>query len=144
LLQVVKDVPLGYDFTLYSYGPFDSQVLTDLNTAESVGVLSSELEYYPSGYGYLISPSGSSTAARSVAADFIKRYKASITWVIENFSGRTASELELITTMVYVRRNHGALTKFELVRTVKEIKPHFSEIEIERKRTQLVEMGLLT
>ncbi len=33
LLQTVKNVPLGYNFTLYSYGPFDSSVLGDLSYA---------------------------------------------------------------------------------------------------------------
>ena len=32
-LQESKGVPLGYHFSLYSYGPFDSDVLSDLGTA---------------------------------------------------------------------------------------------------------------
>ena len=44
LLQTVRQVPLGYRFTLYSYGPFDSDVLSDLGTAVQ----------YLGGYGYRI------------------------------------------------------------------------------------------
>ena len=48
-LQTLKGVPLGYRFTLYSYGPFDSDVLSDLGTAESRKAVSSERKhsYFP-------------------------------------------------------------------------------------------------
>ena len=36
-LQTMRSVPLGYHFTLYSYGPFDPDVLADLNSAEALG-----------------------------------------------------------------------------------------------------------
>lgn len=133
LLQVVKGVPLGYDFSLYSYGPFDAQVLADLNTAVSVGVLSSELEYYPSGYGYLIGPSGSSKEARTIAAQFLGKYTESISWVAHNFASRSASELELISTIVFVWRDSGKVAKAELVKLVKSVKPHFSDQEIDKQ-----------
>ena len=32
-LQELNGVPLGYDFRLFNYGPFDSEVLSDLSTA---------------------------------------------------------------------------------------------------------------
>src|SRR5579863_9410428 len=53
-LQVLRKVPLGYRFTLYSYGPFDSDVLADVETAESLGVLESSVVGYSGGYGYQI------------------------------------------------------------------------------------------
>ena len=43
LLQTLGDVPLGYHFTLYSYGPFDSDVLADLASAEVLGGVSSRV-----------------------------------------------------------------------------------------------------
>jgi hypothetical protein len=45
-LQTVRQVPLGYRFTLYSYGPFDADVLSDLGTAENLqGVKASVVQY---------------------------------------------------------------------------------------------------
>ena len=49
LLQVVRGVPLGYHFTLYSYGPFDSGVLSDLSTAETLKAVESSVVYYGGG-----------------------------------------------------------------------------------------------
>ena len=37
LFQELYGVSLGYDFRLYTYGPFDSDVLHDLGSAESLG-----------------------------------------------------------------------------------------------------------
>src|SRR5260221_14706410 len=54
LLQVVRWVPLGYHFTLYSYGPFDSSVLSDLGTAEALKAVESSVTFYSGGYGYQI------------------------------------------------------------------------------------------
>ena len=34
--QTVKEVPLGYNFRLYTYGPYDGDVLTDLSQAEAM------------------------------------------------------------------------------------------------------------
>jgi hypothetical protein len=55
-LQERMGVPLNYQFSLYSYGPFDSDVLADISTAERLNVLRSSVEYYPSGTGYLYEP----------------------------------------------------------------------------------------
>src|SRR5437867_1104734 len=54
-LQEVRRVPLGYRFSLYIYGPFDSNVLSDLGTAESLKAVVSNIVYYSGGYGYEIS-----------------------------------------------------------------------------------------
>ena len=40
-LQTLRAVPLGYNFSMYSYGPFDSDVLADLSTAEAMNLVSS-------------------------------------------------------------------------------------------------------
>jgi hypothetical protein len=37
-LQALRGVPLGYNFSLYSYGPFDAAVLSDLGDAEALGL----------------------------------------------------------------------------------------------------------
>src|ERR1035438_3845304 len=51
-LQESRGVPLDYQFSLYSYGPFDSDVLSDISWAERLNVLKSTTVYYPSGIGY--------------------------------------------------------------------------------------------
>jgi len=47
-LQESRGLPLGYQFSLYSYGPFDSDVLSDISSAERMSLLKSNTVDYPS------------------------------------------------------------------------------------------------
>src|SRR5438093_10440773 len=55
-LQVLKNVPLGYDFRLYTYGPFDSDVLDDLGYARVFGAVKERTIIQSNGYRYEIKP----------------------------------------------------------------------------------------
>src|SRR5260370_17128296 len=106
LLQTVRGVPLGYNFTLYSYGPFDSDLLSDLNSAQMLAVVESKVEFYSGGYGYHITkgPAADEFLARSSNANFLSEYADSINWVLKEFGSMSAADLELIGTIVFVDR----------------------------------------
>src|ERR1039458_986656 len=70
-LQILRNVPLGYRFTLYAYGPFDSSVLSDLSTAASLRAVNSSVEIYPGGYGYKIRPGDRSDAVLQTGSSFV-------------------------------------------------------------------------
>src|SRR5713226_8389467 len=55
-LQVLKKVPLGYDFRLHTFGPFDSDVLDDLAYAEVFGAVKDKVITQSQGYRYEIKP----------------------------------------------------------------------------------------
>jgi uncharacterized protein YwgA len=55
-LQEIEDVPVRYDFRLFNYGPFDSEVLSDLSAACSRDVLNEETVKIDRGYRYEITP----------------------------------------------------------------------------------------
>src|SRR5919106_2296865 len=55
LLKAVKRVPLNYNFRLYAYGPYDSQVLEDVAYAELLGAIRSNVQMYSKGYQYQFS-----------------------------------------------------------------------------------------
>ncbi len=135
-LQVLGRVPLGYNFTLYSYGPFDSEVLSDLNSAESIGAVVAPAVSYPNGsYGYEIREGKLGQQFRDNPA--ITEYKSAIDWVLEKFGNYVSPDLELLSTIVYVDREAGkrkeALVTSDLVQRVRDVKPRFAESEIEEK-----------
>src|SRR5690242_7276252 len=70
-LQESRGVPLGYQFSLYSYGPFDSDVLADISSAERLGVLKSTVISYHSGMGYLYSQGPDQKSVNDLARDFL-------------------------------------------------------------------------
>jgi len=147
LLQTVKGVPLGYHFTLYSYGPFDSSVLSDLSTAETLRAVQSSLTYYPGGYGYQIKKGECGDSALNAGQNFLSQHKDSIEWVLQEFGSHGSADLELESTIVYVDREAAKKSETlpieHLALRVRDVKPHFPEDYIRGKASELLSKNLL-
>jgi len=145
-LAAVRDVPLGYRFTLYSYGPFDSAVLQDVDLASNLGALMSRPVSYATGIGYSIQPANGSDEVESLAKDFLDEHEGDIDWVIEEFGKLNATELELASTIVYIDRESasGQINSDELARRVHDVKPHFAIDRILGRIENLKAKNLLT
>jgi hypothetical protein len=148
LLQVLRDVPLGYDFRLYTYGPFDSGLLGDLEYAQALKAVEARTVQYSGGYSYEIRPGPSAAAVKGQVSDWLAQHQPAIDWVIREFGGCTASELELLSTIVYADRELSRKsqngTADELAHRVREVKPHFTEGHVLEKTKSLFGKGLLT
>jgi uncharacterized protein len=146
-LQVVCGVPLGYRFSLYSYGPFDSDVLSDLDITESMAGVKSSVVYYPGGYGYRIEPGDRADRMKQLGETFIGAHRKQLQWVVDQFRGWDAANLELASTLVYsdreAFRKGEALTISELSRRVRDLKPRFGIQQIEGFGELLRDQGLL-
>jgi hypothetical protein len=146
-LQTLRNVPLGYRFTLYSYGPFDVNVLSDISSAETFEGIVSKTVLYPGGYGYAISPASKSRTVKASASEFIKRYSPDISWAIEQFGGFGSADLELLSTIVYVDRESARAKAKQsadtLAEKVREIKPRFEKSYVARKVANLEGQHLL-
>jgi len=146
-LQTLRRVPLGYKFSLYSYGPFDSDVLSDLDRAETMGVVSTEPVVFSGGYGYRIRAGKKVSTVGPGALKFVKDSKQDVRWILEKFGGFSAAELELTSTIIYVDRESlrggekNSLAR--LAKSVNEIKPHFDTNKILEYATTLQKDGLL-
>jgi uncharacterized protein YwgA len=143
-LTTLRNVPLGYRFTLYSYGPFDSAVLQDVDVASNLGALKSFHRFYPSGSGYSIQPGPSSEEIETLADEFLASHNEDIQWVMEEFGRMTANDLELFSTVVYVDRESNAdINEEELAKRVRDVKPHFTSERILSSIRVLESKGLL-
>jgi hypothetical protein len=146
-LQALRNVPLGYRFTLYSYGPFDQSVLSDLSSAEVLGGIESKTVLYAGGYGYEISPAARRRSVRGLASDFLKRYGPDLDWVVQQFGSFGSADLEILSTIVYVDREsaHAKVrqTPDDLAERVHEVKPHFTKPYVRKKVADLQDMKLL-
>jgi hypothetical protein len=146
-LQTLRNVPLGYRFTLYSYGPFDSDVLSDLSDAESLGVVESEPVLYLGGYGYKIKSSTKSNWIKKRVSPFLKEHRTDIKWVSKTFGSLKSAELELVSTIIYVDREAAQkrekVSLAELSNRVHEVKPHFNKIRIQTFAQDLAGRKLL-
>lgn len=146
-LQVLRGVPLGYHFSLYSYGPFDAEVLDDLEYAQSLDAVNITLEFHPGGYGYRTQPGKASEEFKEKARGFLTAHQEDIDWVLREFGGLTAAQLELASTMVLVdreaERSGETLSLEELVHQVQEVKPRFTDAHVRVQAESLREKGLL-
>ena len=124
-----KDVPLGYNFSLYTYGPFDVSVLDDLAYAETLEAVKVQTISYPNSYGYDIRPGSGAREIKSKATEFLAAHRHSIRWVIDEFKDLNAAQLELASTMVYADREAErageSLSLKDLTQRVLAVKPRF-------------------
>ncbi len=131
LLQTVRRVPLGYQFKLYNYGPYDAAVLSDLSQASMFDATESETVYYPSGYGYEYSPGENYEELCQKDKVELAEFDDDIDWVLKEYGDWSASQLELLSTVVFaereMQRKQKSAPKTDLCQRVKGIKPHFDE-----------------
>ena len=147
-LQALRGVPLGYDFSLYSYGPFDAAVLSDLGDAETLGLVKEDVVRYPVGYGYRIKSAVSGEELRQFGGRLLQKHKQDADWVIAEFGHLNAAELELESTIVYTdreayRSDEKNLSISQLAGRVRDVKPHFSVEQIVHHAESLKSKGLL-
>src|SRR5262245_15587676 len=93
-LQELKGVPLEYDFRLFTYGPFDSEVLSDLATAVNLGTVVERTVIYPRGYGYEITPGSNAGRLCGDLEVIDPNLAAAVDQVVQDFGQFGAAELE--------------------------------------------------
>lgn len=147
-LQTVRGVPLGYNFRLYTYGPFDADVLSDLSLSERLSAVESDLSQFPGGYRYELRGGGAAERTIEGGRDFISLYDKDIEWVVQVFAGRSAIDLESASTLVFIDRsiaeNGRNVSLRELAQKVHEVKPHLDWRMIEKEARNLKQHALLT
>jgi hypothetical protein len=82
-----------------------------------------------------------------MAAEELGKFRDHVRWALEEFGQKSASDLELITTIIYAdreaARQHQRFAFQELVRKVREVKPRFTEDYIAQHSKELAKKGLL-
>ena len=128
LLQVIYGVKCGYDFELYTYGPFTSQVLQDLDQAQSLGGVNVTLVPTDPG-GYQIEPGKNAEPVTNMGAGFLAEHEDKLDGLISEYGTYSAKELELRATVVFVSRDMdrdgNEVTADALTEMVHDIKLHF-------------------
>lgn len=132
--------PLQYEFRIYHYGPFCSELAEDIDRLNTLGVLSVKPD--SEGYGYHIS---TGQYYESMMKDSNQRgdqeLSGKIDTVIDKFSGFNPSEIELLATIHFVKQisqdNNEQTDKGSIVNTVHKLKPKFSAEEISSEYDEL-------
>ena len=146
-LQELKGAPLGYDFRLFTYGPFDSEVLSDLATACNLGTMVEKTVIYPRGYGYEITPGPNAAIHSQDLEQSDPKLASLIDEVVLEFGSLGAAELELRSTILFVDREFASIDQPTLlesiVERVRQIKPHFDDSTIRMRAVEINQKGYL-
>lgn len=143
LLQTVKKVPLGYHFEIYTYGPYSSTIMDEIDYARQCGYISVESLTYPTGqFGYQINciDDGKSIVSKS---SLISTYSKEINEIMSEFGDKKASDLELLSTIVFVTTVYKLSVQKEITDLVKKIKPKFEINYIDEKYKYLKEKAYI-
>lgn len=129
LLQEAKEVPCGYDYTFYNYGPYAPELSRDLEYTDFLGVISLvSRDDTPTGYAIL--PGEKYDEIRQRGQDFLDQYATEVEEVISSFGMYSAKDLELRATIYYCYRfatdKEQLLSKEEIISQVQKLKPRFS------------------
>jgi uncharacterized protein YwgA len=128
ILQNIYGLDIGYDFEMYTYGPYCSELHNNLDLVEHWGSVSVESS---SDHGYIIRP-GNDNALIEKTTNYYQQAEAvrAIESLIKDFGSFSARDLELRATIIYVDREYEykktELTNDLLCKTVSAIKPKFS------------------
>jgi hypothetical protein len=84
----------------------------------------------------------------SRAEELVSRHQDAIDWVVKEFGSKSALDLEMASTLVYVDRSAadegGLISLGDLVRKVRNIKPHLDMRRIEQEANSLRERELIS
>ena len=146
LLQKIFKVPFGYDYSIYTYGPYASTVMEDIDYANSIEIIDVRRQIYDNGIsGYHITPSKKAEYILEKEAETVHRYKPVIGEMLSLFKKKSAKDLELLTTIIYIYANYTAngWQVEEVPQNVHEIKPHFELEMITKECNELNSLGIL-
>jgi uncharacterized protein YwgA len=145
LLSELEDVSLDYKFHFYNYGPFSNALASDIGYLGEIGML--KVRFNSSDGAFHIEPGSEIDDLIARGKQFLEQRKDRVEKVTEKFGTKTAAELELLTTIVYVAKRDAKYAKGDesrLLSVTKALKPKFSEAEIEKAAALLRKEGYLT
>lgn len=123
LLQELLDVPLGFAFVLYKYGPYSFGLTDELTALRADGVLS--LRVVDERYGPRYDPGDNAAVVRSKFPKTIRRYRPQIDFLAAKVGNKDVADLERFATAFYIRRQFGgSLPVKKRAQKLAELKPH--------------------
>ncbi|MCL4424003.1 MAG: hypothetical protein M1299_07615 [Firmicutes bacterium] len=125
LLIYGKNVPLGYKFKLYYYGPYCAEIWGDLNTIKDYGLIS--IQPKPDGFGYDIAPGNKTWPSLK---EFASAIAPKIDELLDLLGGQHVRMLEVLATTHYVytdwKKRDFEPSPDSVAESVVALKPHLT------------------
>ena len=118
MYMLTREGVIDFNYSMYHYGPYSSQVSSEINFAENIGAV--EIDWI-SDKGYFIKPKSDELEGVLSEDD-----KQAIDRVIDKYGRFNAIEISIIATALFVEDNFEVNDTEELVRVVTSLKPQYS------------------
>jgi uncharacterized protein YwgA len=122
-LQELLNVPLGFRYVLYWYGPFSFDLRDELTGLRGDGLLSLHPQW-PYGARYL--PTKQAENVQALYAKTLHEYADRIEFVADSLGNKAVKELERLATGYYITRKIEDGSAEERAEELVKIKPHIS------------------
>lgn len=140
-LQEVLNVPLGYDFVLYKYGPYSFDLHKELNSMRADNQIALEAQPFPYGPKMLVTEDGSDLMKRFPRTR--RQFSNQLEFITNRLADKTAGELEELATGLMVLTEHPKEIDTKLSERLRDLKPHVrpetAENRIREVRTLVAE-----
>ena len=140
LIQALAGVDTGYRFSFYTYGPYSASLAGDLDVVANSG--GAKIQYNRADNWYLIEPNERTDRMIEKGKEYISKNQTDIDRVLGAFGDRMAKDLELISTIAYLRQ-HAQPENFQdeekLVKHVRDLKPKYSNMQVRQAITEVKE-----
>jgi uncharacterized protein len=131
LIEDAGKVQTGYDFSIYTYGPFSRTLASEIDflaTKKAIDVV------FVGQFGtYEISPGENANEVIELGNDYIQKNKHKIDHILSKLKGKGASELELYSTLVFLMAHVESLTSDDkIVEKLLSLKPKYAKSFVEK------------
>lgn len=164
LLKKIYSVPVGYDFKLFTYGPYSVELTADLDYLFSSGILEIVYKKEGSSTTSLIRPGKNCNAVIKRSLKYLHDNEDKIGKAVNLFGEKDALKLEAEATIIYLiekenscllkNENSGdkisedktdekkSIKEKELIEKIQAVKPYLSSKEIITELNDLKKMKL--
>ncbi len=121
--QHLFDVPMGYEFVLYKYGPYSFELKDDITGFLADSIF--EVESMPAPYGPKLNYTKSAKNLQNSFKRTLNKYREKLDFVAKQLGDKGVAELEKIGTALFVTLQNGKESPVESrAREITKIKPH--------------------
>ena len=124
-LQELLRVRTDFDFVLYKHGPFSFDLRDVIGQMRAERLLEFRQQPYPYGPS-LVVPAQQEEVLRRRFPNTLRRYADRLEFVASELGRRRVSELERLSTALYVTRQDSSASDNAKARQIVELKPHIS------------------
>jgi uncharacterized protein len=130
LVEDAARVPTGFDFTIYTYGPFSRTLSSEIDALASSRAI--DVFFNQQRSSFEISPGENANNQIGLGSGYINENKQKIDALLSKLKGKSGLELELYSTLVFlIRHVENMNTDIDVIEQLLRLKPKYKRTEVD-------------